>query len=197
MYSSNVLEHVEQLDSILLESRRVLIPGGLAVHILPSPSWRAWTSCAHYLAIMRSVTTRRKMSVEGGDERSAPQPLHAPSLGRLIRQNLFPSPHGVYPNALSELYYFSKSRWRRLLQRSGFEPIDIRTNGLFYTGYGLCPALSITSRRRLALVLGSACNIFVLKKTTDPGEIGSLCKGSAMDIGSREANRPNSLSCQV
>lgn len=47
VFSSNVLEHIPHVRAFQSEIRRVLRPGGLAVHVLPSASWRAWTSVAH------------------------------------------------------------------------------------------------------------------------------------------------------
>lgn len=166
VFSSNVLEHIELLDSILLEISRVLTPGGLAVHILPSPSWRVWTSLAHYPAMLRYVIDSGKTTAKQNDDSpSVQRALRTHSVRFLISRALFAGPHGVYPNALYELYYFSKSRWRSLLRKGGFLPIMVTTNGLFYTGYGLLPSLSIRTRRCLARVFGSACHIFVLKKT--------------------------------
>ena len=164
VFSSNVLEHVELLSSILLEIQRVLKPSGLAVHILPSPAWRAWTSTAHYLALLRYAIGSRQAGIGGSGDPSVQRALQAHSLGFLIKRVLFAGPHGVFPNALSELYYFSKSRWMKLFQKNGFALVEITTNGLFYTGYGLFPRLSLGTRRRLARILGSACHIFVLKK---------------------------------
>ena len=163
VFSSNVLEHVELLDSFLLEIRRVLKPGGLAVHILPSPAWRAWQSTAHYLALLRYAIGSRQTSIGGSDDPSVQRALQAHGLGFLIKRALFAGPHGVYPNALSELYYFSKSRWMRLFQKNGFEPVETGTNGLFYTGYGLLPWLSMKTRHRMAHILGSSCRIYVLR----------------------------------
>ena len=40
VFSSNVLEHVDNLIFLSAELRRVLKPGGLAIHVLPTPSWR-------------------------------------------------------------------------------------------------------------------------------------------------------------
>ena len=163
VFSSNVLEHIGPLSSILLEIRRVLKPGGLAVHILPSPAWRAWTSTAHYIALLRYAIGSRRASNGESNEPSAQRALQARGLGFLIKRALFAGPHGVYPNALFELYYFSKYRWLRLFRKNGFEPIEVTSNGLFYTGYGLLPWLSLETRRRLARMLGSACHIFVLR----------------------------------
>ena len=40
VFSSNVLEHIKQVDQFLDEIKRVLKPDGIAVHIVPSTSWR-------------------------------------------------------------------------------------------------------------------------------------------------------------
>ncbi len=43
IFSSNVLEHITLLDKLQSEIHRVLKDDGIAVHILPSSSWRLWT----------------------------------------------------------------------------------------------------------------------------------------------------------
>lgn len=163
VFSSNVLEHISQIASFLVEMRRVLKPDGIAVHILPSPPWRFWTSAAHYPFLLKYLLTGRR----DNHDRSQPsvrRVLHEHSVRWIIKSVLFAGPHGEYPNALSELYFFSRYRWSRLFQKSGFEPEAIETTGLFYTGCLLCPSLSLETRCRLARILGSACNIYVLRK---------------------------------
>ncbi len=44
VFSSNVLEHIADTRSTMLEQMRVLRQGGYCLHILPSTSWRFWTS---------------------------------------------------------------------------------------------------------------------------------------------------------
>jgi SAM-dependent methyltransferase len=188
VFSSNALEHVESLDILLGEMRRVLKPGGVAVHVLPTPAWRAWTSTAHFHYMLR-VFARFVMG--RGGARPADGERHAPSvakagkalethgLGYVIKRAISTGPHGVYPNALSELYYFSKYRWMKVFQKTGYEPIDVSSNGLFYTGFGLFPDLSLDTRRLMAKLLGSACRTFVLKKRQDQGQ------GSAAEVDRR------------
>ena len=43
VFSSNVLEHVSDLAGLLGEVERVLASGGVAVHVVPSASWRMWS----------------------------------------------------------------------------------------------------------------------------------------------------------
>src|SRR5437867_2179571 len=51
VFSSNTLEHVAHLREFQVEIHRVLAPGGLAVHVLPTGSWRFWTSLACCLRV--------------------------------------------------------------------------------------------------------------------------------------------------
>ena len=43
IFSSNVLEHVDNFDEISAEFRRVLKPEGFAIHVLPTTAWRFWS----------------------------------------------------------------------------------------------------------------------------------------------------------
>ena len=48
VFSSNTLEHIRHVETFQDEIRRVLNPDGIAVHILPTGSWRWWSNVAHY-----------------------------------------------------------------------------------------------------------------------------------------------------
>ena len=58
LYSSHMLYHAVDLDAMLGEISRVLRPGGVAVHVLPSASWRFWTTVAHYPNLVKKLLTR-------------------------------------------------------------------------------------------------------------------------------------------
>src|SRR5581483_5626823 len=47
VFSSNVLEHIRDLPGILAEMRRVCKPGGLFIHLMPTPAWRIWTQITY------------------------------------------------------------------------------------------------------------------------------------------------------
>lgn len=163
VFSSNVLEHIPHLAEILAETWRVLRPGGVAVHLLPSPAWRFWTIVSHYPYLVGRLSS---MLFETGD---APATTSAAASGASAAKSILLRaagllPHGEYPNALAELYYFSHSRWEREFRGSGFDIVSRTSGNLFYTGHLLFPALDVSTRRRLAAVLGSACHVFVLRK---------------------------------
>lgn len=172
VFSSNVLEHISELKSMLSEVRRVVKSNGLAIHILPTPAWRFWTSLSHYVYGVKII-------LEIVKKRQAKLGTTAPSsfgafvadkvrkrgflyvVGRIIAAG----PHGEYPSALSELWYFSRRRWLRLFQDSGYDLVEDWPSGIFYTGYGVFPSISIHRRRELARILGSATHVFLLRRT--------------------------------
>jgi len=183
VYSSAVLEHVRDLPLSLAEIRRVLRPGGRAVHLLPSPVWRFWTSVAAPFDAGRTWMRRRFRlgdaapppahghhgsgtgradPASGTPAQAGPPPRRRSLLARLHR--LLLAPHGEYPNAIAELYHYARGRWQCEFENHGFEVVRVRDNGLFYTGFGLCPHLPVESRRALARVLGAACHLFLLRK---------------------------------
>jgi SAM-dependent methyltransferase len=167
VFSSNVLEHVVRLDDLLSDTRRVLRAGATAVHLMPTPTWRAWSSVTYALSTPSRVVARLRAGREsGGDGTSAgdADAAGAPtgkSVLRRIRDLVIAEPHG-HPedSAIGELITFGSAAWQRAFERNGFELLEARGNGLFYTGDLLAPRLSLERRRGLARVLGSSCRLY-------------------------------------
>lgn len=76
-----------------------------------------------------------------------------------------PKKHGEHAgNAFSEIAYFSRQWWVKFFEQSGWEILDVRPSGLFYTGNSIMDSrLSIPTRRVLSRFIGSSSNIFLLK----------------------------------
>jgi SAM-dependent methyltransferase len=164
VFSSNVLEHVQDIKGMMAEIRRVLKVDGVAVHILPTPTWRFWTSLTHYAYLaMRVLGLQRP--VGGGHVPSLGEKMQRSGLWATAKRILFAGPHGEYPSALSEFWYFSKARWLEVFRQNGFQVMRSSPSGIFYTGYSVAPALSIGMRQKLAKILGSSTYIYVLRKT--------------------------------
>jgi len=171
VFSSNVLEHVKELSTLLDEMKRVLKPGGIMVHILPTSSWRLWTSVFHYLFLISSAirkgaqfAARHRLSVpaERNVERG-PRAVSMRSWRGYIARLLAAERHGSRGGALWEIYGFSRWRWYREFSVVGQSIQEHDTTRLYYSGYGVLPFLTLASRRRLSRVMGSACHIFVLR----------------------------------
>ncbi|WP_448243327.1 class I SAM-dependent methyltransferase [Pseudoxanthomonas mexicana] len=164
VFSSNVLEHVVEIDRVLKETRRVLKPGGVAVHLIPSSACRLWTFPAHYLWLCRRLA----------DKITASMPLPVPALEASPRTpegldqwlaTLFPTRHGERGNALTEIYYLSTQWWRSAFVRNGFKVQRTDSNHLFYTMSNAAgPWLSVETRVHLAHWLRPSCNLYVLSR---------------------------------
>lgn len=151
VFSSNVLEHVLDIDRILKECKRVIKPDGLAIHIMPTPSWRFWTIVSHYPYLIGSAL-RRMVSKDRGS--SGVYPEGTP---------IIPPPHGAYRTAFHELYYYSRWRWARVFVANGFQVSDCHPTGVFCSGYALFPNFGIPMRKVFSNILGSSGNIYILR----------------------------------
>jgi SAM-dependent methyltransferase len=165
VFSSNVLlaVPVDRLPALLAETRRVLATGGLAVHALPSATWRLWTNVGYYPYVVKRLVGGRHAVPGAVEAPTRAATLERHGVGHLIKRAVLPPPLGAYPNALAEIYYFSRARWVPFFRRHGFDVVAAAGNGIFYTGVGLAPSLSIDARRRLARVLGSSATNLVLR----------------------------------
>lgn len=167
VFSSNVLEHVPHVEVYQSEIQRVLRPGGLAIHLMPTTSWRVWTSLAFFPFVLKTVLQRftaRQHTGSRVSETRAERLAPAPRLKQQLAGRLWPARHGVKGSSLTELYYFSHFRWARLFEETGWQIESISPTHLFYTGHSLFGArLNLKVRRWLSYILGSACQVYVLK----------------------------------
>lgn len=165
IFSSNVLEHIPHIDEFMIEMRRVLRPGGIAVHVMPTTLWRFITTGTFYVQrlklLLDKVKGARRMenseNVSGGESASvAKGPLAQ------LRRAALPTCHGVRGTVLSELYYFSRSFWLKTFSAGGWHVAASEGAGLMYSGYRVFGhSLPISIRRSLARIFGSSCRIYI------------------------------------
>jgi len=172
VFSSNVLEHIYNLEKIQDEIKRVLKPGGLAIHVLPTASWRIWTSLTNYVYIMKLLTNYISNIFYKSDNSLSPlyeknefnKKIANYGLKRKIFRLLIPPKHGERGNVLTETFYFSRFFWLPLFERTGWHVEKYFPNRILYTDFvALVPKLSLKTRRSLSLFLGSSCIIYILK----------------------------------
>ncbi len=169
LYSSHVMEHVRHFDAFQGELLRVLRPGGLALHVVPTAGWRFWTLLAHYPALPKLLTSRLARRPDAGPS-AGPAAARAPrGAGHLAMRLLAAAPHGETGSALAELRHFAMAHWRRRFVARGWRLLDSGRLGLFYTGYVLSGGrLSLAVRRRLAGVAGASSGFVLLAPARAP-----------------------------
>ena len=161
IFTSNVLEHVMDIEAFIKEITRVLKPGGVAIHIIPSPTWRVLTSAFHYFAVGKIVLSLGKSSGRVSVKAQA----HRQSKADLVRYLLYAPCHGEAGNVLTEIYYFSRHYWGRLFKASSMNLVAQVGTGFVYWGRDLFQfALPLSIRVTLAHLVGSSSNLYVLRK---------------------------------
>jgi SAM-dependent methyltransferase len=171
IFSSHLLQYLPDGSRLYDEMRRVLRPGGVAIHVVPTGSCRVWTSLFHYPAKAQSLMRRviAKRMVEPTD------PPRRWSAATLFNR-LLPHRHGARGNWITEHFLFRSAGWRRTLAGRGWRVEQIEPVGLWHTAHLLAgPALSMRSRRGLARVAGSSA-IVILATPAQPFASGQLQK---------------------
>jgi SAM-dependent methyltransferase len=171
VFTSHVLEHIDSLTPFLAEIRRVMKPDAVAIHILPSATWRIWTSIAHYPFVLKTLLVGKPKDslVNVASVRDA---AHRHGVARAIGKTIVHPlvAHGRHSNAAAEVQAFRKRRWKAVFSQNGFVIVSAAPNGIFYTGYGVLPAMALAKRRAMAAAFGSAAHTFVLRKAErEPG----------------------------
>jgi SAM-dependent methyltransferase len=163
VYSSNVLEHVLELGTLEKEIRRVLSRNGVAVHVLPTPAWRAWTTLTHPIYLLQLIYHARRSHLELHKDR---RPVNSKRLSVSHFWRYIISPHhGCRGTVVHELYLFSYRYWSRHFSSCGWKVASYSPCRLFYSGNQILHnRLEIGLRNRLARYLGSATALWILRK---------------------------------
>jgi SAM-dependent methyltransferase len=154
VFSSNLLEHLPDVQRCLRGVARVLKDDGVAVHIMPSVLWKVNNIVCYPLDLVaRNVDLllsregrQRRLEMVRRLARRAPagavpraeydNNLKVTRTPRSRwRRALLPEPHGVSTSHLEELRAFSRRRWEREFRSAGFDVVAVR-KGPVTSGYG-------------------------------------------------------------
>lgn len=166
VFSSNVLEHILHIINFQNEIKRVLKDDGIAMHLMPTGTWRFWTILTHYIYIglflFQIIFSKLSKSNVKTNNHIKSKKL---SKKKLLIKALIAQRHGEQGNLFSEIYYFSSYYWDRLFFSTKWKIVDYKTNGIYYSGYFVGAKLfSLKIRGFLSKIIGSSCHLYILKK---------------------------------
>lgn len=157
VFSSNVLEHVEDLDSCLAEMKRVLAPGGIMVHSMPTGTWKVIQVAARPVASAVRVVRKLVPGLSGGHQRAragshtsthGADPPRRSLLQKIVGQ-FVPTIHGVSGNHVAEFFRFRPVWWKFKFRGAGLD--CYRSSPLFlHSPYDLLPYRFAGLRDRIA-----------------------------------------------
>jgi SAM-dependent methyltransferase len=163
VYSSNVLEHVVELDQLMDEVRRVLRPDGIALHLVPNGNWRLLSLLTFYPALAFDGASWLKRDKSAGPSTAASS-RQKRSFARKLLRRMIPHAHGSVGTALGELRRFSRQSWNAYFERRGWEVVHYGNNGIIASGdYLLDSAFPLSLRRQLGRTIGGIAHVYLLR----------------------------------
>lgn len=153
IFSSNLLEHLPNVEKAIEGMRKVLKDDGICVHLMPNRAWVLVMILLHFPnKVVKNAdkllikffgskeekgqrAERRNKRVGGNNVKSKKKRqffLFKPFVAR---------PHGVSDTLFKEFIAFGKSNWIKIFEDAGFEVVAVKPLG-FNSGYGFgCPKL--------------------------------------------------------
>lgn len=173
IFSSHVLQYLTCEQELYSEMRRVLRPGGIAVHVLPTSIWRFWSSVLHYPAqaqlILRKFLSGPSLGTGSGSETT----VKSSRLLRVLVNMLLLHRLGAKGNWFTEHFIFHSRSWRRRLDGYGWIVERIDPLKLWCSGYRMIGGrLSMRGRDRVARILGSSSMVILARPAQNPAASG-------------------------
>jgi len=175
IFSSNLLEHVEDIDRALSEMYTAVKKGGIMVHAVPNVTWKVLQLVLYYPFVVylkvSSIRDKRRHTTDNSEQiqtnmirfkSNVKRQEGSQSVLRRIARKLKPSPHGISRSHLEEMYRFSNWYWERVFRRNGWNVVH-RIRMPFYSPYGF----GLNRMRRLCELLRlSSSTCYVLGQGT-------------------------------
>ena len=162
VFSSNLLEHVISPPLVLKGIYRILTDEGVGVITLPNRTWKVLTMLFYYpnqFGRLADWFIGKGSLMKNNNMSSNVKNTSQPGF---IRRNIWPVPHGVSKNNISEIINFGLNHWLQLFYQNGFEVLKIIQNLPLYTGYPF--SWDKTILNYLSKVGLSSSNAFIIGK---------------------------------
>jgi 2-polyprenyl-3-methyl-5-hydroxy-6-metoxy-1,4-benzoquinol methylase len=171
VFSSNMLEHLEDIDRALKEMTYVLRPRGMMLHAVPNVTWKVLQLVLHYPFVVflelnklagrfKRVSTNVDSDLQKREDSNVKTQRGSKALWQRLLGRCFPSVHGIGRGHIDELYRFSDLYWQRVFRRNGLISSPVKPQMPLYSAYGF----GFTRLRKVGELFGlSSCNCYVLQ----------------------------------
>ncbi len=161
IFSSNLLEHLEDPVASVARMGLALRDDGLMVHTVPNRFWKTLHMGLFYPSQLVSLVERATGRRHGGGPRFENNARVLPRREGFLRRHLWPPPHGVSHSNVEEFLRFGTTHWKRVFSDAGFELVALARGLPAHSPY----RFGYEGARRVCERAGfSSCTGYVLQK---------------------------------
>ena len=177
VFSSNVLEHVEDLPKCLLDLKRVTRDDAVMIHTMPTAIWKILQMMLFPIQrVVGRLGRLQRTEHRGTNPQSAIPELHGGATTRTaddararplhrITRAVFPAPHGVASSHAKEFMSFRRKWWTNQFKLNGLH--TYRTESLYlHSAYRMLPYKGMALREFLSRVGLTSVRAYWLSKIT-------------------------------
>lgn len=132
IFSSNLIEHLSDIDSCLAECRRVIKAEGQIIHTVPNRTWKFFHLLLYYpfaikvlllkiFSAKKAAALLESVSPDTGCDSSL-RPQYSKSS---IKKYLLPKTHGISKSHYGEFKQWGQKRWIDIFKKNGLEISEI------------------------------------------------------------------------
>ncbi|MBU1178438.1 class I SAM-dependent methyltransferase [Patescibacteria group bacterium] len=142
IFSSNLLEHLPNIDKALAGMYKVLKNDGLMIHVMPNRTWKFLLILLYYPYLLKMSFNFKefKQKLHGKQEKDVDpnNPKKEQSRSRLAwLKYLWPQIHGAYKSHWAEFIGYGQKRWLKLFAQNNFTVVKVRADMPLVSGYNL------------------------------------------------------------
>tara|TARA_B110000908_G_C10260557_1_gene458926 strand:+ start:1424 stop:2185 length:762 start_codon:yes stop_codon:yes gene_type:complete len=160
VFSSNVIEHIQNQEDYFLLFDKILKKNGLQIHIMPTHYWKFWNSLFYYYSV--GIYILKKLFFKNNKKLKN---NYKKTINNKLKQSpFFIGRHGSIGSTFEEFSLFNPINYFKILDKLNLEYESFKIPLIYSGHYFLGSYLSLKLRNKLSNILGYSCHCYVIKK---------------------------------
>lgn len=161
IFSSNVLEHIENQEEYLILFNKILNKNGLQIHVMPTHYWKFWNSLFYYYSLSKLIFKLIfKIKVQKKSKKNYKKDVNS----GLKQSPFFIGRHGSIGSTFDEFFLFNPKNYFKILSKLDFKFKSFKIPIIYSGHYFFGKFLPLSLRSFLSKFLGYSCHCFIIYK---------------------------------